>query len=278
MSSFLPIDLSKTGALISNATNLLPPTLSTQVGNKVVGQIGNSNLTDRIVALGGGGKASQVLGKIFKQESAFPYKKPVSFLLLDRNRRLAMPPDKNFAPGYFFKMRVNPSQFNVTPPPRTIVPTRTLGGWKLQHWYPEIGTIQAEGMIGNMLERFNRDLKDSNAFRSFKNLLNIYQNNGVNGGRPYQGTNQNRTSQQDAFTPTAQCIYDRVVYEGYFESFNYTEAEELPHSIRYSFTFKYLTADDIEDMPGLTRNRAIDASIYNALVPGAAVQNVLNGL
>jgi len=278
MSSFFPVDLNKTGQVISNATNLLPPTLSTQVGNKIVGQIGNSNLTKNIVGLAGGGQVGQLVGSLVKQESAFPYKKPVSFLLLDRHRRLAQPPSdgNGFAPGYFFKMLVNPSQFTVTPPQRTIVPTRTMGGWKIQHWYPEIGGITAEGMIGNMLERFNRDLKDSNAYRSFKKLLTVYQSNGVSA--PYQGTGIGRTTAQDAFTPTAQCIYDKVVYEGYFENFSYTEAEDLPHSIRYNFTFKFLTTTDIDDMPGLTRDRAIDASVLNAVIPQTAAQSFLNGL
>jgi hypothetical protein len=281
MSSFLPIDLNQVDIVRSNAINVLPPTLSTQVGNQLVGQAGNSVLQDKIAgALADKGFLGGIASKLLKEQgSAFPYKKAVSFMLLDRNRSLAIPPINNidqFAPGYFFKMLVNPSSFAVTMPNKTIVPVRTLGGWKVQHWYPDIGSIAAEGSIGNMLERSNRDLKDSNAWRSFRKLMGVYQNNGIS--YPSTQPGQNRKSAQASFTPTAVCIYDRVWYEGYFESLNYTESEETPHTVKYSMSFKFLTYTDLNDIPGLTRERSVDASVFNTITSQFGGQQAIAGV
>jgi hypothetical protein len=275
MSSFLPVDVNKISTLVSNVTQSLPPTLSQAVGNALpVGQIGSSTIVNNLQRL-----ANQVVpgaGSLIQQQSAFPYKKQVSFMLLDRNGApLATPAgnNENFQPGYFFKMFVNPSNFSVTLPPKTIVPVRTLGGWKMQHWYPDIGSIRADGIIGNMLERFNRDLKDSTAWRQFQKLVTVYQQNGV----PYSppgSNNANRQSLQALFAPTAVCIYDRVRYDGYFESFEYTESEETPHTVRYGLNFRFLQYMDLADIPGITRSASVDASVLNAIIPQSRVNQV----
>lgn len=274
MSSFLPVDINQASTIISNVTSSLPPTLSQAVGNALpVGQIGASPLITKIQNLAN--SALPGAGNLFQQQSAFPYKKIVSFMLLDRNGApLAVPANSQdgFQPGYFFKMSVNPSNFNVSLPPKTIVPVRTLGGWKIQHWYPDIGSIKADGIIGNMLERFNRDLKDSAAWRQFQKLVTVYQNNGVPYSTP--GTNATRQDLQSLFAPTAVCIYDKVRYDGYFESFDYTESEDTPHTVKYSMSFRFLQYMDLADIPGLTRAASVDASVLNAIIPQSRVNQV----
>jgi len=270
MSSFLPVDVNKAGTLVSSITKALPPSLSQAVGGDVGaisrGQVGSNPIVSKLQNV-----AEQAIpgaGRLIQQQSAFPYKKQVMFLLLDRNGSPVTPPVNNpegFQPGYMFKMHVNPSNFNVTIPPKTVSQVRTLGGWKLQHWYPEIGTIGAEGIIGNMLERFNRDLKDSSAWRGFKKLLNIFQQNGIPYAPP--ASQGNRYSLQRQFAPTVSCFYDRVRYDGYFENLSYTESQDMPHTISYNFTFRFLQYMDLADIPGLTREASVDASITNALIP-----------
>lgn len=279
MADFLPQDiLNGGGSLIQNIEQALPSTISSSVGNKA-GQIGNnpiiSKLQDITAAVGINGPN----GSLIKQQSAFPYKKAVSFMLKDRRGNLLQPPVGNvegFQPGYFFKMFVNPSNFTITEPPKTVVPIRTLGGWRVQYWYPEIGTIRADGVIGNMLERFNRDLKDSDAWRGFRKLISVYRTNGVRYGNFDKGLN--RKLLQDSFAPIAVCIFDKNQYEGYFESLEYTEAEDTPHTIKYSLSFRFLNNVQLDDIPGITRESSVDASIFNAIVPQQAISNAVNSI
>ena len=276
MSSFIPFDLNQAGSIVDGALSALPPSISSAAGSRL-GQVGNNPVVNKIQQIADGivpGLGSQ----LFKQQSAFPYRKPVTFFLKDRDGSLARPDPNNsdgFGLGYKFKMLVNPSNFAITQPPKTIVPIRTLGGWKLQHWYPELGSIKADGIIGNMLERFNRDLKDSKAWRSFKKLIAIYNKNGFTYTPP--GT-ANRRSVQDGFIPTVVCIFDKNQYEGYFENLDYTESEDTPHTIKYSFNFKFVNNLTLDDIPGITRESSVDASIVNALVPQAAIGNAINSI
>ena len=276
MSSFLPVDINQVSTLVSNVTNSLPPSLSQVVGNKLpVGQVGNSTIVSALQKYANQQSGSLQLGNLIQQQSAFPYKKQVVWLLLDRNGVPIVPPGNNplgFSPGYMFKMHINPSNFVVTIPPTTGAQFRTWGGRKLQHWYPEIGTIAGDGIIGNMLERFNRDLKDSAAWNGFKQLLTIYQQNGI----PYTPpTSQaNRYTLQQQFAPIVTCFYDRVRYDGYFENISYTESQETPHTIAYNFTFRFLQYMDLADIPGLTREASVDASITNALIPQSKVNQM----
>lgn len=273
--NFITTNVDQASTLVQAAADALPATLSSAVGNKV-GQIGSSRAVDQLSNLVNNLGIQGPNGSLIKQQSAFPYRKPVSFFLRDRFHNLIVPPENSgFQKGYFFKMHVNPSNFNVSLPPKSVVPIRTLGGWKLQYWYPELGSIKADGIIGNMLEPFNRDLKDSKAWTGFNRLMQVYAQNGI----PYTapGSN-NRRLRQSAFTPIAVCIFDRSQYEGYFETLEYTESEETPHTIKYSFSFKFVNNLDLSDVPGLTRESSVDASVLNAIVPQGAISNALNSI
>lgn len=264
MPSFLPIDINKTAVQVSNVTNALPPSLSSKVGINplAAGQAGNNPIIAGLQNLAKnqlGGDAGNFLSSLIQQGSAFPYKKPVSFILIDRNGKPVTPVNPAFAAGYFFKMFVNPSNMTINYPAKTVSAVRTLSGWKLHHWYPEIGGITADGIIGNMLERYNRDLKDSVAWKSFKQLISIYQNNGI----PVNASNSNqgRINLQNQFAPTVGITFDKVTYYGYFENFTYVESEDTPHTIKYNFSFKFLSYADLEDIPGLTREGGMDREV-----------------
>lgn len=195
---------------------------------------------------------------VVNQQSPFPTKKVMTFFLLDRAGNLVQPTDGSFQPGYLFNMAVNPSSFNVTMPPKSIVPTRTMGGWVVQHWYPEIGTIQVDGIIGNLLQAYNTDIKKTPNWQAFTKLIKVYQNNGV----PYQSGTVKRNQAQ--FNPTAVCVYDRVTYSGYFENFTLQEDETNPYTRKYSFTFKFLDMVETLDIVEKTR-RALTGGINNFL-------------
>ncbi len=242
------IDFIKDSALV----NANPQTI--QVGNNpIISEL--QRLGNKVQIPGVGG-----LGQFIPQLSPFPTKKHVLFQLRDRDGNLAKPPPGNldgFREGFTFRMLVNPSNFAITQPPKTVTPVRTLGGWRLQYWYPELGSIRADGLIGNMLERFNKDLKNSDAWRSFRKLLSIYRNNGV---RYFPPTVSDRSQAQARFIPRVICFFDKFEYEGYFESMEYTESEETPHTLRYSFTFKFTNVRDLRDMQEMTGESFFDES------------------
>lgn len=136
--------------------------------------------------------------------------------------------------------------------------------------------MKFDGSIGSMLERFNRDLKDSDAWRGFTKLIDIYRKNGVPYTNLGSGEFGARQTAQANFHPNVCCIYDQTVYKGYFESLEYTEAEDNPHSIKYSFSFTYLSSLDLSKVGEVSSMlpSSIDSSVYNAGALG--LNNLLN--
>ena len=287
------IDVNQFSQSVIDATKNFPPFVQQAVGDKI-GQVGNSNIINalqNIAARQGGDNpiVSAVSKVLLQQQSPFPIRKYVSFYMLDRNGKLADPgtatDDYKFKPGYAFNMHINPKSFKVSLPQKSVVPSRTLGGWRIQHWYPEIGSIAANGIIGSMLERFNRDLKESTAWRSFQKLMKIYQDSGI----PYipNGKNANRINAQNRFFPNVVCLYDKIRYMGYFESLNYEESEETPHTVTYDFSFKYLSMTNVNEIGSETEEKSminsikpasVDARIGNLILPPSTVNSVLNSI
>jgi hypothetical protein len=257
MSTFIPINFNTASQSVVDLTSSLPPNIAEPI-NAYIGQAGNSGAITQLQNIAVG---TPLQGKIF-QQSAFPTKKSVSFYIKGKDGKPFDKVGEGFKPGYFFNMYINPSSMSVSLPPKTINKTRTLGGWNVQHWFPETGSLSFEGIIGNMLERFNSNLKDSDAWRGFKKLMDIYDKNGL----PYKGLDSNdRKLAQLNFHPSAVCVYDGVQYDGYFEKLDYVEAEDMPHTIKYNFQFTYLQTMDTKDIETLTQGFAIDSSVYNTI-------------
>jgi hypothetical protein len=291
MPDFGLIDINQLSSQTVDVTRNFPPFVQQAVGDKL-GQVGNSGILNGLQNIaarqGGDNPVISALSKVLlQQQSPFPIRKYVSFYMLDRNGKLAeVSPGEssyNFKPGYAFNMHVNPKNFKINLPAKTVVPARTLGGWRLQHWYPEIGSISATGIIGNMLERFNRDLKDSAAWFGFKKLMTIYQNNGI----PYipNGANANRTGAQNRFYPNAICIYDKVRYAGYFENLNYEESEDTPNTVTYDFSFKFLSMINVDDIASDSEDKSaigsikpvsVDSRIGNIVLPMGVTNSVIS--
>lgn len=180
------------------------------------------------------------------QQKLFPAKKLVTFMLYDKNGNLVQPTDASFQPGYAFNMAINPSALTINYPNKSVTPVRTMGGWVLQHWYPELGSLSADGIVGNLLQRWNTDTKQAPRWDSFKKLIRVYQNNGV----VYQPSNLDRNNV--AFNPVAVCVYDSVTYKGYFENFSYSEEQEQPYTRKYNFSFRFVEMVETENMVELT--------------------------
>jgi len=267
MSQFNPIQI------VNNDIKPVSNSAVTSAFQTVLNTVEQNSVANNILRYGGGATGLQT--------TVAPIQKFLSFYLEDQYGRLATVPKTNpynFQPGYTFQMAINPANLKITLPPKTVVPARSLGGWRLQHWYPEIGTISATGIIGNMLEAFNIDLKDSFVWFKFKQLMQVYNLNGI----PYAsaGTTANRYQLQSQFYPSAVCHYDSVQYTGYFESLNYTEDENMPNTIPYDFVFRILDIKDTNDMLSLTQSpqtEVINAvvSAGNVILPGSAPNSIL---
>jgi hypothetical protein len=270
--SFLPINLTSDKVMNATSTsNGVNPIISQFVGQQKTAQHGNSPTVSAIQNIAQSLGASKGLSNfLFPQQSAIPQRKYVSFRLRDSKGDLAQPSAPNaedFRPGYEFTMFVNPSNLNIAYGNKTVNATRTLGGWKLQHWYPDLGSITGDGLIGNMLERFNSDLKDSAAWKNFNKLLQTYHLNGLKYVVPQAG--QNRFELHKQFLPIAELTFDKVNYVGYFESFNYVESEETPHTIKYNFAFKFHQFVDTRDIAGMTRAQGSTLPITFRALTGA---------
>lgn len=255
MAEFNPLQLIGNDVAKSVDQSKIPlPFSPNDLGNQALqlSQTVGNTLSSELNELGAGVRS------VVNQQLPFPGKKLVTFFLLDSKGNLVQPTDGSFQPGYLFNMAVNPSNLQIMYPNKTVNPVRTMGGWVMQHWFPELGQLTAEGIIGNLLQRYNTETKKTPNWDNFKKLIKVYQNNSV----IYQPENTNRNNA--AFNPTAVCVYDRVTYRGYFESFNYTEEQDQPYTRRYNFSYKFTDMVETQDIVELTRNKATSA-INNAL-------------
>lgn len=244
------------------------------VGGFSAADIGNQG--QQLLQSGGNLIASQLneltagARAVVNQQLPFPTKKLMTFFLLDKSGNLVIPTDGSFQKGYLFNLLINPTSFQIAYPPKTINAVRTMGGWVMQHWYPDLGTITANGIIGNLLQSANTDVKKTPNWDIFKKLIRVYQNNGV----PYRTGPLKRQDTQ--FNPTAVIVYDRVTYSGYFENFDFTEEEANPWTRNYNLTFKFV--DMVETMDIVERTRQGISTAINSTLASSSIGGSVAGL
>ena len=245
MAQFVPIDITQQASKAIDQVKADLPFDSNSWENQIqqLNQTASNVVASEINDLAGGART------LANQYAPFPAKKLVTFYLLDAQGKLAQTDGSSFQPGYLFNMTVNPSQFNITYPPKTIVPVRTMGGWVLQHWYPDIGTISANGIIGNLLQQYNTDVKKTPNWAGFMKLLTVYQNNGV----PYAMNKGQRGTR--SFNPVVVCVYDGNTYHGYFENLIFEENQEQPYTRNYTFNYRFVNMLQTQDIVSLTRDK-----------------------
>jgi len=140
-------------------------------------------------------------------------------------------------------MLVNPSNLDIAYSP-LITETRTLGGFVHEFWGEQLTSLTASGKTAMFLDEnglTNKNSRSTESFQYFMSLLNIYKNN----GKGYFSANDKST--QAIYNPTKiaslgiiSMFFDKKQYDGYFESFTYTEDASMPFNLEYSFTFKAL--------------------------------------
>ncbi|MDD5649585.1 MAG: hypothetical protein PHF86_04095 [Candidatus Nanoarchaeia archaeon] len=139
-------------------------------------------------------------------------------------------------------MLINPSNLDITYSP-LITETRTLGGFAHEYWGESLTTLSASGKTAMFVDSeeglTTQKSRQTEAYQYFMSLLNIYKNNGKG---YFSGINLNAAARANpskiASLGIVIMIYDGNQYDGYFESFTYTEDASMPFNLEYSFSFK----------------------------------------
>lgn len=138
-------------------------------------------------------------------------------------------------------MLINPANLDTTYSP-LITETRTLGGFAHDYWGEQLTSLSATGKTALFLDSekglTNKDSRTTESYQYFMTLLNIYKNNGKGYFTTFD-TNASKANQTKIFSlGVVVMIFDKRQYEGFFESFTFTEDSMQPFNLEYSFTFK----------------------------------------
>lgn len=140
-------------------------------------------------------------------------------------------------------MLVNPSNLDITYAP-LINETRTLGGFVQEYWGEQLTTLSATGKTAMFVESekgiTNKDARLTESYQHFMSLLNIYKNNGKGYSTTFDTVKTRANSSKITSLGYVIMIFDKVQYDGYFETFTYTEDAAMPFNLEYSFTFKVM--------------------------------------
>lgn len=141
------------------------------------------------------------------------------------------------------RMLVNPANLDFTYTP-LINETRTLGGFIQEFWGEQLTTLSASGKTAMFISSekglTNKDSRTTEAYQYFMSLLNIYKNNGKGYFTKFEDSASRANSTKISSFGNIIMNYDNKQYDGYFESFNYTEDALLPFNLEYSFNFKII--------------------------------------
>ena len=138
-------------------------------------------------------------------------------------------------------MLINPSNLDTTYSP-LITETRTLGGFAHEYWGEQLTTLSATGKTAMFLDSEkgleSRNSRETESYQYFMTLLNIYKNNGKGYYKDFTTNTSKANPSKISSLGIVQMIFDQNQYDGYFESFTYTEDASMPFNLEYSFSFK----------------------------------------
>jgi hypothetical protein len=129
-------------------------------------------------------------------------------------------------------MLINPANLDISYS-QLINETRTMGGFVQEFWGEQLTSVSASGTTAMAYDQnglTRKNLKQSESYINFNNLVNFYKNN----GKVYSTKGSNRI----VSFGTVVLTYFGKEYEGHFESFNVDESADTPFSLAYSFDFK----------------------------------------
>lgn len=138
-------------------------------------------------------------------------------------------------------MLVNPANLETTYQP-LITESRTLGGFVHEYWGEQLTTLSASGKTAMFVDSekglTSKDSNKTESYQYFMSLLNIYKNNGKGYFKTFDTNTTKANPTKIASLGIVSMIFDKRQYDGYFESFTYTEDSSSPFNLEYSLTFK----------------------------------------
>ena len=123
--------------------------------------------------------------------------------------------------------------------------TRTLGGFYEELWGEQLTALSASGTTamffgeGGLTNEFARDTE---GYKNFIRLLNLYKNNGkeyIKASDPPTLASKANPSRIVGFGKVVMTFINKQ-YQGYFESFDFTEHAFKPFNFEYSLSFKVI--------------------------------------
>lgn len=129
------------------------------------------------------------------------------------------------APREVFTFDVNPNNVKVVMK-KLEHPIRTLGGWEVQEWGEDTGTLTLIGKIVNLMFDENQQvvtrIQDSTGYKKFLRLRAIYT------------MDQSTRYAEDTYR--IGVLYRNDVYVGHFDNFDYSESDTEPFAIDFNLT------------------------------------------
>lgn len=138
-------------------------------------------------------------------------------------------------------MLINPANLDISYTP-LITETRTLGGFAHEFWGEQLTTLAATGKTAMFIDSeeglTNKKSRSTESYQYFMTLLNIYKNNGKGYYKTFESTAASANPSKLQSLGIVQMYYDGTQYDGFFESFTYTEDASMPFNLEYSLNFK----------------------------------------
>ncbi len=140
-------------------------------------------------------------------------------------------------------MLVNPANLDIQYTP-LITETRTLGGFVHEYWGEQLTSLSASGKTAMFIDRetglTNKDARTTESYQFFMSLLNVYKNNGKGYFKTFDTPASTANPTKIASLGVVTMVFDKRQYDGYFDSFSYTEDATKPFNLDYSFSFRVM--------------------------------------
>lgn len=128
-------------------------------------------------------------------------------------------------------MQINPQNMQIAYA-KKINRTQTFAAFVEEYWGDDLDTITCSNTTGGFLSEevglTNIRKTETAAYSKFKEILDLYRNN----GSVYDS--MGRVVKRGAVV----LYYHPSIYQGYFESFDYTESADMPFRFTFNFVFK----------------------------------------
>jgi hypothetical protein len=138
---------------------------------------------------------------------------------------------------------------------------RTRGGWALQHWGPDIGTIQIRGTTGNIRPPIGFNLSQLFSTAALDELPTVANSPAFSGLKKLEKWYKEDQDEYRIFRQELSALeYRGQLYVGHLTSFTYEESADEPFQLTYQIEFAiHYDASDLQ----MALNRATEHFLRN---------------